>query len=278
VVYQWSDTAYRADANLDGNPRVISIETGDNAPGLVRDIKPWTAKQLDAIVKLVAWICKAHNIPPVLIHDSRPGTRGIGFHQLGCEHSDGVGSHADFLVSGGERWSKSLGKECPGPQRIAQVKTIIVPRVKALLAAPEEIDVASLTLKDVLGMEFVLSTQFQVDQMNALGANYKVGDTFTLLDYVRWGGPGDQRALHELRDVAADVNSTQAALAALDKQVPDDLPQRLTALEAAAGRIPADLVTRLQVIQDGLAKLLPATPTGNPTPAPYPTPLPTRTV
>lgn len=138
VVYQWGDTAYRADANLDGNHHVISIETGDNAPAHASDIKPWTEKQLDAIVDVVAWACQKHDIPAVLIPDTKPGRRGIGFHQQGVEHSDGVGTHKDFLVKGGERWSKAIGKECPAPARIKQVKEIVVPRVAARLRGEDD--------------------------------------------------------------------------------------------------------------------------------------------
>jgi N-acetylmuramoyl-L-alanine amidase-like protein len=274
-VFQWGDTAYKADANLDGWDRVISIETADNAPGLVKNIQPWTPKQLDAIVKLVAWLCRKHDIPPVLIPDSKPSRRGIGYHQLGCEHSRGVGAVPGFLVKGGERWSKSEGKECPGPQRIAQVKTIIVPRVKALLApkpttpkpkppVKETPAVAAITIKDVLDMKFTLTTQYQADQMKSNGGDWKVGDSFTLRDLALWGGPGTQRILHTIRDSAADIDAVTALLKAIDLQVPDDLGTRLTGLETGIGKIPNDLATRLQVLQDSVDKLTPATPTGDP--------------
>lgn len=125
VVYQWQDTSRQADANGMGNDRLISIETADNAPDFPRDLEPWTPRQLDALVKLVAWCCRTHDIPPVLIPDSRPGRRGIGYHKQGCD---------PWRVEGGELWSSAYAKECPGPARIEQVKTIIVPRVAAALA------------------------------------------------------------------------------------------------------------------------------------------------
>jgi hypothetical protein len=138
VVYQWQDTTFTADANLDGRWRVISIETADNAPRFAADLLPWTPKQIEAIIRLVAWACQRYNIPVALIPDTRPGRRGIGYHRQGCEHSDGVGTRAGFLVSGGERWSKAIGKECPGPRRIAQIKSVIIPGVKALIAQEKE--------------------------------------------------------------------------------------------------------------------------------------------
>lgn len=124
VVYQWQDTRFQADANGMGNDRLISIETADNAPKLPRDIAPWTPRQVDALVDLVAWCCREHDIPAVLIPDSRPGRRGIGYHRLGCD---------PWRVAGGELWSDAYGKECPGSARIDQIKTIIVPRVAAAL-------------------------------------------------------------------------------------------------------------------------------------------------
>lgn len=143
-VFQWQDTGFTADANFQGNHHVISIETADNAPSKIEDIAVWTPAQLDSIVKLVAWACKTYDIPAVLVADSKPGRRGIAYHRQGCEHSDGLGSHPGWLVKGGERWSTSLGKGCPGPARIAQLRDIVIPRVNELLSGdivtPGDID------------------------------------------------------------------------------------------------------------------------------------------
>lgn len=125
VIYQWQDTDFRADANLEGNRRLISIETADNAPRLARDIEPWTDKQCIAIIRLVAQLCRTYSIPAVLVPDSKPGRRGIGWHRLGID---------PWRVAGGEVWSKARGKECPGDARIKQIKDVILPGVKAELA------------------------------------------------------------------------------------------------------------------------------------------------
>jgi hypothetical protein len=113
VVYQWGDTRYRSAANLEGNDRVISVETADNA---ARPIAPWTAKQLTAIVNLLVWVHKTHDIPLVLIPDSKPGRRGVGFHRQGCD---------PYRVPGGELWSRSFGKDCPTQARIDQIPGLI---------------------------------------------------------------------------------------------------------------------------------------------------------
>ncbi len=134
-VEQWQDLGYQADANLEGNPRVISIETADNAPRLASDISEWTPKQLDALVKLIRWLCSkaAHancpapwechksGIPMALIPDTKPGRRGIAYHAQGISPN---------RVSGGEVWSSVAGKECPGATRIKQLKEVVIPRVR----------------------------------------------------------------------------------------------------------------------------------------------------
>lgn len=137
-VFQWQDLDYSADANYQGNPRIISIETADNAPQSARNLAPWTPKQLDAIARLVAWLCKKYSIPPIVVRDSKPGRRGIAYHRQGCEHGDGVGSHPGWLVQGGERWSTARGKECPGNERIKQISSIIIPRVQDILTGDDD--------------------------------------------------------------------------------------------------------------------------------------------
>lgn len=132
-IFQWQDLEHTADANFQGNHHVISIETADNAPQSANNLAAWTPKQVESIITLVAWLCKKYDIPPFLVHDSKAGRRGIAYHRQGIEHRDGVNSHPGWLISGGERWSTSRGKMCPGDARIKQISSIIVPRVQDIL-------------------------------------------------------------------------------------------------------------------------------------------------
>lgn len=120
TVYQWQDTLYRADANLNGNSRIVSIETADTGPGFDRwlgtNVPAWTDDQVDALAKLIAAICRAHDIPCALIPDSKGSRRGVGYHRLGID---------PWRVSGGEVWSSARGKICPGDRRIAQVPAVV---------------------------------------------------------------------------------------------------------------------------------------------------------
>lgn len=138
VVYQWVDTDYRADANLQGNGRLISIETADNAPKSAAGIEPWTPAQVAAIIRLTAALCKKYEIPAVLIPDSGPGRRGIGYHRLGID---------PWRKAGTEKWSNARGKECPGDLRIAQISDTIIPGVKRVLAG-QTAEVDDVSFKD----------------------------------------------------------------------------------------------------------------------------------
>jgi hypothetical protein len=131
VAYQWQDTDFTADANLDANRRAISIETADNAPRSADDLQPWTDKQVETISQITAWACERYSIPTVLVEDSRSDRRGIAYHRQGID---------PWREDGTEHWSTSRGKECPGQARIQQISTQIIPRVRSILAdrAPTE--------------------------------------------------------------------------------------------------------------------------------------------
>lgn len=133
-VRQWQDTAHQADANLDGNWHVLSIETSDGGD----PSRPWSTKQLNAIVNTIAWLCRTHDIPPVLIPDTRPGRRGLAYHRQGVPASRWHQGEPGWLVPGGERWSSSVGKTCPGDVRIEQFIDTVIPHVQAALGDEED--------------------------------------------------------------------------------------------------------------------------------------------
>jgi hypothetical protein len=113
-VEQYVDTQFQAPANLEGNPSLISIETQGGVQNVDRE--PWTAAQLETLAGITAWAHRVHGIPLVAMADSRPSTTGIGYHRLGIE---------PWRVDGGETWSSSYGKVCPGAAKIAQIPGII---------------------------------------------------------------------------------------------------------------------------------------------------------
>jgi hypothetical protein len=172
VVWQWQDRTHQADANgPDGNDRVISIETADNAPRRSADIEPWTDAQVEALVDLITWECSpaAHAdcppgwacrrgvtwrgvkvaIPPVLVVDTKPSRRGLAVHRQGVLHSRGL-DVAGFLVTDGERWSTSVGKECPGDERARQFTEVVIPEVQRRILAPRDTEEDDMQTSDKL--------------------------------------------------------------------------------------------------------------------------------
>lgn len=116
---QYIDTSIRSTANLEGNADGISVESWDHYPigwSNDGDVPRWTKAQVRAIAELCAWAHKTYGIPLQRLPSSRPGTRGIGWHRQGID---------PWRPSGGETWSESTGKICPGPRRIRQVGAVI---------------------------------------------------------------------------------------------------------------------------------------------------------
>jgi len=216
VAYQWQDTDYTADANLDGNHRVISIETADNAPKLARDIEPWTPAQVVTIVKLIAALCKRYDIPPKLIPDTRAGRRGLAYHAQGIDPN---------RVPNGEKWSSARGKECPGPVRIAQFINEVIPKVQAALTPPKEVD---MTPEEMLNARVVLNTPAQIRAMNSnlkpSDKQYVMGDSIDVERFIRWGGPGQERLLKGVRDLLDRVDALSAKVDRLASQFPPPPP------------------------------------------------------
>lgn len=182
TVWQWQDLAHQADANLDGNPTTISVETADNA---ARPIQPWTPLQCEAIAQLLAWLCsrEAHaecpsswtchreGIPLALIPDTKPGRRGIGYHRQGCD---------PWRVNGGVKWSGSSGKDCPTEARIAQVPTVIARAIEITNHQEDDDIMATLDeLRTVVRQEIM---DAPVQRQGGMGGDTSLRTTLAYLD------------------------------------------------------------------------------------------------
>jgi hypothetical protein len=128
---QFIGTETRADANADANRRAdgtgaVSIETASNLQGS----DPWTAAQVEKLIKLGAWLHKTHGIPLRICrsHDDP----GFGYHRLFPQ------------------WSTS-GTSCPGDARVKQFKEVVFPGIvaRATGSTPPEEDGMALTADDV---------------------------------------------------------------------------------------------------------------------------------
>lgn len=121
IVEQYVDTDWVAPANLEGNPTLLSIETQGGATELTVDIEPWEPAALDALIQLHIWLQKIDGFPIQEMPNSLSTSKGVGYHRLGID---------PWRVLGGELWSRSTGKLCPGLEKIRQIRTVIIPSMK----------------------------------------------------------------------------------------------------------------------------------------------------
>lgn len=214
-VEQYVDTKFQAPAQLQGNPTMISIET----QGGVRsaDTEPWTPEMVTALIELDAWIVKTHGIPLQMMKDSKPTSKGFGYHKLGVD---------PYRVSGGELWSKARGKICPGGTKIKQISTEILPGVIKLLGTNDVEDELMGAREDILNYLEACTIQVQkhgdqmlaaaeariakmVDEAEKAILEYTRVATVSIKDYVRQTD-NEQDILDAVAGVKTDVAGVQA--------------------------------------------------------------------
>jgi hypothetical protein len=120
-IEQYRDTEREADANYRGNrwwcgahgrfEGFLSVETQGLADGI------WTDYQLDEIERFIRWAAALHGFPMTLAQTYR--SPGLGYHVM---------FGADPAL---DCWSNARGKVCPGPLRIAQFRSVLLPRLAA---------------------------------------------------------------------------------------------------------------------------------------------------
>lgn len=273
-VYQWQLLSHRADANLYGNHRVISIETADNAPRSASDIAPWSTKQVAALIKLVSWLCskEAHTdcpqtwechksgIPVALIPDTKPGRRGIAYHRQGVDPVGGAGTRPGYRVNGGELWSTARGKECPGTSRIAQISSVLIPGIKSLgkkdadvaLTNDDKQDIAHAVVETLLSPKTkLILTAAEAEEMSSAGTPRKEGDLVSFRYFISWGGGGTYRLYRMVKALSAGPVVSRAMRAVYGADAASG-----ESLEAATGSAPAGVSSWSPMVRHLLLMML----------------------
>lgn len=127
TVEQYVDTAWRANADLEGNDATISVETqgGVYSP----DTEPWTTEQVRALADLYVWAMRTHGIAKQMATNSHIGasSHGLSWHRLGVTGNfpslPNIGA-GRTQRGGGMKYSNAFGKLCPGLAKIRQIPTI----------------------------------------------------------------------------------------------------------------------------------------------------------
>lgn len=118
TIEQYIDLDYISWANGAGNPRSITVETQGGASG------EWSPAQHAANVKIIVFASQRYGVPLVQMTNSKKTSRGVGYHLLGVP-ANRMQKLMGRSQTGGELWSSSVGKVCPGPDRIRQIPSIV---------------------------------------------------------------------------------------------------------------------------------------------------------
>lgn len=216
AVKQYRDTAYEADANFHGNSFVIdgerlgfiSVET----QGLASD--PWNDYQLAEIKKLILWAKSVH--PRILLRVCPAWNKpGIGYHTL-------FGSPGPWTP---------VAKSCPGPKRIQQFNSVLVPWF-AHATAPEEDDMPLTEAEWTRLAKLVSDNSFAADAK--YGGNLWAAATGTGTHFI-----ADTKA--GLASLTTQVAGLTAAVKAMAGQQGIDPNVVIAAVQAATKDALADL-------------------------------------
>lgn len=132
-IFQSRDTRFQSAANLHGNDDVIAIENEDHGKAFgtwnTNDghaVPAFTDAQIEANARIFAWGYRTHKIPLVACPNSKDASEGIAYHRQGIDGNFlAEGYRYGGRVVGGEVWTTSPGKVCPGDRRISQIPSII---------------------------------------------------------------------------------------------------------------------------------------------------------
>ncbi|MFB7288966.1 peptidoglycan recognition protein family protein [Actinacidiphila glaucinigra] len=207
---QYIGTETRADANASANRRAdgsgaVSVETASN----VEATDPWTPEQIEELIGLGVWMHQRHGMPLRLCRT--PSDPGIGYHRQFAE------------------WNPS-GHSCPGPARIKQLTTVVLPGMiaRAVGHTPEED--AMPTPKEIA--EAVLETDGIVKNQNP--ATREANPFITARTALENSEILQRRIDKNLTALQATVGALSAAVAALAQSGGLDSAEIQAAAEAGA--------------------------------------------
>jgi len=139
-IAQYIGTETRADANAQANRRpdgtgAVSVETASNTSAS----DPWTAEQIEELVKLGVWIHERHEVPLRICRSHTDP--GYGYHRLFPQ------------------WS-TTGTVCPGNARVRQFNEIVFPGIVSRATGGDDLVTINKTefrqaLVDALGYKDV---------------------------------------------------------------------------------------------------------------------------
>ncbi|MGW1532343.1 N-acetylmuramoyl-L-alanine amidase [Streptomyces aureus] len=201
---QFIGTETRADANAAANRRAdgtgaVSLESASN----LQASDPWTAEQVEALIRLGVWLHEKHGIPLRICRTA--DDPGFGYHRL-------------FTA-----WNPD-GHACPGDARVKQFKEVVFPGIvaRATGQTTEEDDMptAAEVAKAVLTLDGVISVPGAPATNPTWTLSSSVTEILKRIDAVRTAEAAQTAAITQLAglvgknvDTAAVVAAVKAAIA-----------------------------------------------------------------
>lgn len=207
---QYIGTQTRADANAAANLRAdgtgaVSLESASN----LEASDPWTAAQVETLIKLGVWLHEEHGIPLRICRTA--DDPGFGYHRL-------------FSA-----WNPN-GHACPGDARIAQFKTVVFPGIVARATgqtAPQEDDLTpeqAAQLKAIRDNLLVITSLTEKDatgQPAKHGAGYFLAHINAQLAAVQATEAGQTAAITALAKLVGAEVDTATVVAAVKEAIAD---------------------------------------------------------
>lgn len=170
TIEQYLAASWRDAATVDARDRSFSLETQGAYPSSVAQTEPWTDAQIESIARVAAWLHTNHGLPLRIMTSSRSDEAGIGWHRLGIDGS--FPALPSPLAGrsqrgGGEVWSTSRGKACPGDAKILQVPTILARALEIVGQAP----VAETTPKPTTPTPTTPTRRYAMDKLDLRNAD-----------------------------------------------------------------------------------------------------------
>jgi hypothetical protein len=225
---QFIGTETRADATGAANLRpdgtgAVSLESASN----LQASDPWTAAQVEQIVRLGVWLHQTHGIPLRICRT--PDDPGFGYHRL-------------FSA-----WNPD-GHSCPGDARVQQFRDVVLPAIVRRATntpPPEEDDMTPEQAKQLASVAAQLNTVYNERRV----APWQYKGTDVTLD-----------AYAFLRGTSADVKALASKVAALSTKVdslaPELTPEQLQALAAQVSTSPTLAESIAELVASKLATRL----------------------
>lgn len=160
---QFIGTETRADANAAANRRAdgtgaVSLESASN----LQASDPWTAAQVEALIKLGVWLHEEHGIPLRICRSA--DDPGFGYHRLFTS------------------WNPN-GHSCPGDARVTQFKNVVFPGIVARATGkttPQETDMTPDQATQLKALRDNLLVITSLTEKDAKGAAVKHGAGYFL--------------------------------------------------------------------------------------------------